>query len=219
MKQIYFYLIRHGETDWNVAHRMQGSKDSPLTLKGVSEAKLTGQFLSTIPFTAAYASNQRRAITTRDLILAEQSTVLAKPACYEWAEFCEMNFGPWEGQDIRLLQHDPDFQNYLYFANKFNSSENGSEYYRDVIMRMERGLQQLASTYASSNILIVSHGMSLRLLIHALKGEPWSTHRNKDISPAILNGSISVVRYQQLHMASSGIFTVMQSNNTKHLNH
>lgn len=217
MKHINFYLIRHGETEWNLANRMQGSKNSPLTEKGIADAKLTGQFLSKTPFIAAYASTQPRAIETRDHILEQQDPVLGRVPCGELNALCEMNFGEWEGQSIDALKRTPSFQDYLYFPDKFDPVRNQGEHYLDVILRMQEALQQLAHEHASGNILIVSHGASLRLLLHAIKGESWLSHRNENKSARISNASISIVGYRQSSLDNEGKFHLIRYNDTDHL--
>ena len=69
MKNLNLYLIRHGQTEWNIADRMQGIQNSPLTEKGVLGAKITGEYLKNTPFIQAYSSPLPRAMDTRDYIL------------------------------------------------------------------------------------------------------------------------------------------------------
>lgn len=218
MKHINFYLIRHGETEWNLANRMQGSKNSPLTEKGILEAKRTGEFLAHTPFIAAYSSTQPRAIETRDYILSERDPTLTPVPCGELNALCEMDFGQWEGQSIEQLKRNTAFQDYLYFPAKFDPSQNQGEHYIDVILRMQSALRELAQTHSSGNILIVTHGASLRLLLHAIKGESWLSHRNEKKSTRIDNASISIVTYQQQSEADEeGRFDLAQYNDTQHL--
>ena len=53
MKDLNLYLIRHGQTEWNIKDQMQGSQNSPLTEQGVLGAKITGQYLKDVPFLQA----------------------------------------------------------------------------------------------------------------------------------------------------------------------
>ena len=59
MRQIL--LARHGETDWNCAHRMQGHADVPLNETGRAQAKAAGARLAGLAFGAVYASPLQRA--------------------------------------------------------------------------------------------------------------------------------------------------------------
>jgi len=64
-------LLRHGETEWNRQRRFQGRFDSPLTARGIAQARALGRFLATIPEAAAVpivASPQGRARLTAEII-------------------------------------------------------------------------------------------------------------------------------------------------------
>jgi 2,3-bisphosphoglycerate-dependent phosphoglycerate mutase len=70
-------LVRHGQSEWNLANRFTGWVDVDLTPKGVAEAELSGKLLSEagIEFDAAYTSVQTRAIRTLWLALAQMDRV------------------------------------------------------------------------------------------------------------------------------------------------
>ena len=99
---VELYLVRHGQTFLNKYHRIQGWSDSPLTAKGIADAKRAGERLAKIPFAAAYASDTTRAQNTAKNILAANQTPVAlttEPA------FREENFGYFEGLDTGLTWH------------------------------------------------------------------------------------------------------------------
>ena len=50
------YLVRHGETDWNLQERMQGQADNPLNDTGRKQAKIVADKLREINFDAAFSS-------------------------------------------------------------------------------------------------------------------------------------------------------------------
>lgn len=50
-----FYLVRHGETEWNRKEIMQGHKDSPLTEEGISQAKQLSQSIKSVQFDLAFS--------------------------------------------------------------------------------------------------------------------------------------------------------------------
>lgn len=68
---VNLYLVRHGETVYNVEHRVQGWSNSPLTKRGVRQAKEAGKKLSGIRFSYAYCGDLVRQKDTADAILAE----------------------------------------------------------------------------------------------------------------------------------------------------
>lgn len=71
MKTVTVYLVRHGQTWFNVFGKMQGWSDSPLTDKGIADAHRAAAMLSHITFTHAYCSDTMRARNTAETILAK----------------------------------------------------------------------------------------------------------------------------------------------------
>ncbi len=90
------FVIRHGQTEWNLARRHQGRMDSPLTELGRQQARDMGAVLQRIVGRRtdmnAYCSPQGRALQTAALSLAP----LGWPVT-EDARLCEVAFGAWEG--------------------------------------------------------------------------------------------------------------------------
>ena len=94
-KKVTFYYIRHGETLFNVFNRMQGWCDSPLTEKGISNAKEAKEMLKNIPLKAAYVSTSERCRDTCTIILEGRDI-----PTYERKGLKEVNFGTWEGIEV-----------------------------------------------------------------------------------------------------------------------
>ncbi|MDN6788089.1 MAG: histidine phosphatase family protein, partial [Lentilactobacillus parabuchneri] len=69
MTKVTAYLVRHGQTYLNMYNKVQGWIDSPLTEKGIQDAKSAGKRLSKINFAASFTSDSGRAIDTGKLIL------------------------------------------------------------------------------------------------------------------------------------------------------
>jgi len=107
MKTLTLYLIRHGQTEWNVQGLMQGWGDSPLTAQGIHAARLTGRALCDIPFAAAYSSCLPRTITTARHILHERA---AHVPLFQHTGLNEQHFGNWEGQKVDDIRATAEFQ-------------------------------------------------------------------------------------------------------------
>jgi uncharacterized phosphatase len=89
------YLVRHGETDWNLARRVQGSTDIPLNATGRAQARATGRLLSTRSWDVIIASPLSRAFETATIIASELGVGPVTPN----ASFMERQYGEAEGLD------------------------------------------------------------------------------------------------------------------------
>ncbi|MFC2553117.1 MAG: histidine phosphatase family protein [Rodentibacter sp.] len=206
-KQLTFYFIRHGRTVWNEQGLMQGHGDSPLTEQGVSGAQKTGVALKQVPFVAAYSSLLPRTIATARHIIGERSIPL-----FQHQGLNEQYFGSWEGQWVESLCNHPEFKQMLTDPANYKAESNGGETYKMLAERAMNALRDIIKIHDAGNILIVSHGHTLRLLIALLNGATWQNHREEGKSVSLLNSAISVVRYDD----ENG-FMVEKVNDEEHL--
>ena len=70
------YLMRHGETDWNKARRLQGQSDVPLNEFGIELAIKTAEGLKNVDFDAAFSSPLKRALVTAQTVLGDREVPL-----------------------------------------------------------------------------------------------------------------------------------------------
>lgn len=76
---VAFYVVRHGQTLFNVMGKVQGWCDTPLTEEGVRAAQALGRGLARVDFAAAYSSDSGRAMQTLDQLLAARSALRGEP--------------------------------------------------------------------------------------------------------------------------------------------
>lgn len=69
MRDVAIYIVRHGETDWNVQGIIQGQLDVDLNAVGREQAKDVGDFLKSTPFSRAFSSDLRRASDVSQLYI------------------------------------------------------------------------------------------------------------------------------------------------------
>lgn len=139
------YLMRHGQTYFNLWHKIQGWVDSPLTETGIKQAQATGAFFKEngINFDHAFCSTAERASDTLELVTDHQLSYQRLKGLRE------EGFGQFEAQDERLNPPAP----YNDFFVKF-----GGEDQKDVAQRMYDTISQIMQAHeADQNILIVSH--------------------------------------------------------------
>lgn len=147
------YLLRHGQTDWNVEGRLQGLKNIPMNDNGVKQMTEIGKHLSDIHFQVdvIIASPLDRAKESAKII-AEKIGFQGKIIYDE--DFLERSFGAAEGL---IWNKDINLEDEKYSA----------ESVEDVCERGKRAVGKYLSN-DGKNILIVAHGAILSAVKHAL---------------------------------------------------
>jgi len=160
------YYIRHGETDWNVAGRLQGRRDIELNARGRVQARHCGEVLRDLfardnrdPAALDYVSSPlKRACETMRLV----RTALGLPAdgCRTDERLAEIGFGAWEGFTIAQL-HERDPQRIAQREHdKWHFVPPGGESYEMVAARMRAWYAGLGR-----DAVVTAHGGTARGLI------------------------------------------------------
>ncbi len=159
------WLVRHGQTDWNLRGIYQGQSDIPLNETGISQARQLARDLAGIRFNAVYASDLSRARHTAEIIARELGlTVNLDP------RLREINQGVWEGKTIEHVQetYKPDFsRNPKYITTP---RAEGAESLADVIRRMVAAVNEYLEKHADERILLSTHGLSAAALYCLVEG-------------------------------------------------
>ena len=157
------YIIRHGQTDWNRARRLQGRPDIPLNEWGRRVAELTREGLKDVAFDVAFTSPLMRAKETAEIILRDRDIPII-----EDERIIEVNFGAYDGEDFRLV--DENLQNF-FSRPELYLAVNGSEAMEEILKRTGEFLLELYENpkYANSTILIATHGAALCGLLCNIK--------------------------------------------------
>lgn len=214
MKTLTLYLIRHGQTEWNVQGLMQGWGDSPLTAQGIHAARLTGRALCDVPFAAAYSSCLPRTIATAHHILHERA---AHVPLFQHTGLNEQHFGDWEGRKVEDIRATAEFQQLVNAPAAYRAETNGGETWAQLAARPQAAINDIVRVHESGNLLIVSHGHTLRLLLALMQGATWQNHREAGRSETLHNTAINIVRYRAENDDDSGHFQVERVNDTAHL--
>jgi broad specificity phosphatase PhoE len=160
------YLTRHGETEWNLVHRMQGSEDSPLTPRGLRQAEWLRRGMHPVPLDAIYSSPSPRAVRTAELVRGERSIPLETSEA-----FMEMDFGLWEGclHSEVAPRYPEQWDNFWKDPEKFELE--GSETYGQVRTRALHKLQEILERHEGQSVLIVTHTITIKLLMAYFEGK------------------------------------------------
>lgn len=161
------WLIRHGQTDWNLKGIYQGHSDIPLNETGIMQAKELAAKLAATRFDALYSSDLTRARDTASII----ADVIGLPVHLD-SRLREINQGVWEGQTIEevRIKYAPDFsRNPKYILTP---RAEGAESLAQVITRMVQAANEYHRQHNGGRLLIVTHGLSAAALYAVVNGIP-----------------------------------------------
>ena len=165
-------LARHGETEWNLARRMQGHTDTPLSPRGVAQAKRLAARLITERPARIVSSDLRRARDTAEIVGAAVGLPVEPDA-----RFREQSLGAWQGMTIEeAAVRDPDL------AARFQRRDAdlrppGGETRAELQERVWAALVEHAAPGAASPLLIVAHGGVIQSIVYRVLGLAIPTPR------------------------------------------
>jgi 2,3-bisphosphoglycerate-dependent phosphoglycerate mutase len=153
MQRTQVILVRHGETEWNIARIRQGHLDSRLTEKGIEQAKALAQRLAREKFMALYSSDLGRAVQTA-IAIAE----LTGHEVVTDARLRERHLGIFQG-----LNGDEITAKYPEERRQFRTMGPdyvipGGESMRQQVERNVAYLHDLAAKHQGEQIVVVTHG-------------------------------------------------------------
>ncbi len=153
-EQTTLYIVRHGQTDWNVQGKLQGHADIPLNNAGRAEAAGLGERIGNIDFDICFSSDLQRAIETAEILSATHPVVIKSVPLLR-----ERNYGSWEGRLFsELLEYEKEGHPLL----NIESDE-------EIQKRIFPLLNEIVNNHPGATVLIVTHGSVLRsLLAHLL---------------------------------------------------
>ncbi len=173
---MYIYIMRHGETQWNIEGRIQGSSDIELTEYGRELAQITAEGLCRdgIRFERIFTSPLRRAEETARIVAQKTCDPVSGPELYVDERLREMAFGHYEGEILKeLRQQDPNIGLCFSEPAGYVPDEMG-ESYEDVFKRvnefMDSRLIPLQDNPEIENVLVICHGAVMRAFLRRIDG-------------------------------------------------
>lgn len=197
------YIVRHGQTVWNKAGRLQGSTDIMLNEEGVSVAKKTGEALKDTHFDVIFSSPLTRAYDTACYIRGDRDIPVIKDERIK-----ELCFGDLEGQVMSEMRKDENshFQHFFDEPHLYVPDEKGET----LEHLIERGRDFLIKEIEANEknfkrVMIVAHGaMNKALMSHIKKNEIedfWSGGVQKNCNVIIVelnDGKYNVVEEEKI---------------------
>ncbi len=164
------YIIRHGETELNSKHVLQGRSDHELNSKGFTQGRKAADWLKKeeISFSKVYSSPLKRAVQTAECVAPGRPIVTDD-------RLIEMDYGPYEGMSLlkpkkEVLKFFSDFSN--------NPAPDGMEQLSDIVTRTGEFVETIKEECMNENILISTHAIAMKGILEYLdkdaKGKYWS---------------------------------------------
>ncbi|MCY7007335.1 histidine phosphatase family protein [Fusobacterium simiae] len=200
------YFVRHGQTIWNVEKRFQGLSDSPLTDLGITQAKLLGEKLKNIKFDKFYSTSLKRANDTANYIKGNREQ---KVEIFD--DFVEISMGDMEGiqqEEFKKL-YPKQVKNFFFNQLEYNPTPFNGESFIELRERVAKGLEKFIELNRNyERVLVVSHGATLKTLLHYISGKDISTLSDEVIPK---NTSYTIVNYDGKK------FKIIDFSNVSHL--
>ena len=147
------YLLRHGQTDYNLTRRLQGTSDIPLNQTGIDQAKKANEGLKNYKIDLCFCSPLQRAQLTAQLFLKGSNVPI-----YIDSRLIEIGFGIYEGDENAV--HDSTHPIYPFFNDiEHYIPSNGAESVEHLYKRTNDLLKDIIPYLIDGkNILLVGHG-------------------------------------------------------------
>lgn len=177
-----FCLIRHGETDWNGAKRIQGHIDIDLNAAGQAQARALTRGLSAHLFAAAYSSDLLRAWNTAQIATSGLGLAVSPEPTFR-----ERHFGVMQG--VTTLEASEQFPEALHHhkARTPDYDYEGGESLNDFAARIMAALGVLADLHVGQNVLVFTHGGVLDVVYRATTRRAQNVPRDFLLPNAALN--------------------------------
>lgn len=168
------YIMRHGKTDWNAKHKLQGRTDIPLSEEGRKMAEDAGKECSNVHFDICYCSPLIRARETAEIVLKGRNIPIISDDRLK-----EMCFGIYEGTENSFQIPDCPINVLFHHPESYLAVENG-ESLEELYARTGSFLKEIIepALEQGKDILIVGHGAMNSSIVCQVKNIPvekfWS---------------------------------------------
>jgi len=167
------FIVRHGQTDWNLEGRIQGNLDIPLNFTGIRQSKVFAESIIAEHYDAVFSSDLQRAIQTARII----ADWLQIPVISDM-RLREVNHGAWEGMLIRDVRSHFNEEYVAFRSDQPGGRPPGGETLREASARIEAAVEEFAGRHPYGRFVLASHGLALAILRCRLNHAPLSlTHQ------------------------------------------
>lgn len=181
------FLVRHGESEWNILSKVQGQSNINLTNKGKEQAKKIAKRLVDEKIDMIFSSDLKRAHDTA-MIIGELLNLEVKSL----KELREISFGVWEGLTTKEIMEKYMNEHIIWMTEPHKLNLPKAEKLIDLQERLLSIVNDIIKKNKNKNILIVSHGASIKALILGILGIDISNYNKFSIG----NTSLSIIEYR-----------------------
>ena len=196
------YIIRHGQTDWNIAKKSQGRQYIPLNERGHFQAQCLGKAMENRPITAVFSSPQIRAMETA-IAVASPAGVPVIPV----RDLMEINYGVWEGKTEEELLRDDRALYEAWWSHPAETAPPEGESINQVNERCRQAWKEI-KPQLTGDAAIVAHGGLLAHFMEQLLGS-----ESIAASTVAHNASITTIEYEP----ETERFVLVEFDDYKHL--
>ena len=186
----YLVLLRHGQSEWNLANKFTGFKDVDLTEKGEQEAEKAGELLAEadIKFDQVFSSTQMRANRTADIALekAGQHELFADMIRHD--DLRERDYGDLTGLNKDETREKYGDEQVHIWRRSYTTPPPGGECLQDVVENRVRPYYEAnikPMVEEGKNVLIAAHGNSLRAMLIILGVETPETINQAEMETGV----------------------------------
>jgi probable phosphoglycerate mutase len=177
--------VRHGETDWNVATRIQGQLDIGLNDKGRWQAARVAQALADETLDAVYSSDLSRAYATAQAIAAAQVGGALPVQAHTGLR--ERGFGKFEGHTYAAIEAQWPDESRLWRIRDPHFAPEGGESPVQVMARVGQAVQDIAARHPNQQIVLVAHGGVMDMLYRLATQQSVSAPRTWELGNTAIN--------------------------------
>lgn len=159
------YLVRHGQTAWNVGEIFRGRADIPLDETGKHEVHLAGETLKDETLHAVYSSPLSRSMETAENI-AKFHDISVTPL----DAIIDISYGEWEGLGNQEVQQKYPDLHALWLTEPHKILFPGGESLDEVRSRTMAALEDLLVKHQDENFALVAHRVPNKVISCALLG-------------------------------------------------
>ena len=145
------YLVRHGQTDWNILKKLQGQRDEILNDNGRMQAENIAKEIEKLGITKIYTSDLKRAVETAEIINKNIGAEIIPDK-----RLREIDYGDFEGRVVYDITEE-EWKIFNSSPDKLHAESN-----EEVFQRIKSFFNELDDK--NESILIVTHGGSLRMI-------------------------------------------------------